>query len=307
MGLFQHPASRWWRYQQERFPLLAHSPLIAAFSLSALGVSRLSGGRGGVSGPAEIGAAFLSTLLFFLLLRIADEFKDFEDDCRYRAYRPVPQGLVTLRELAALALASVVIQGGVALWVHPPLLALLVGAWLYLGGMTREFFMPAWLRAHPLTYLGSHMLIVPLIALYASAFDWLIAGRRPSTVVAWFLLMCFFNGTVVELGRKLRAPRDEETGVATYSVLWGVRLAVLAWGLAIFLAGTSCLLAAQQLSPLGPMAGFLGLLSVPALVTAGRALAKPDETRGSSFQLASGIWVLGTYLGLWGIPLLVRG
>lgn len=299
--------NRWWRYQQERFPLLAHGTLIAVFSLSALGVSRLSGGREGVPGPTELGAAFLSTLLFFLLLRIADEFKDFEDDCRYRPSRPVPRGLVTLRELAVLALISLAIQGGVAVWLHPPLLAFLAGAWLYLGSMTREFFLPAWLRAHPLTYLASHMLIVPLIALYATAFDWLIAGRRPSAVVAWFLLMSFFNGIVVELGRKLRAPQDEETGVVTYSALWGVRRAVLAWDLAILLAGTSCLLAAQRLSPLPPMLGLLGLLAIPALVPAGRALVRPEATRGRSFQLASGIWVLGTYLGLWGIPLLVRG
>ena len=43
--------------------------------------------------------AFVTCFLFFLQLRIADEFKDFEEDTRYRPYRPVPRGLVTLREL----------------------------------------------------------------------------------------------------------------------------------------------------------------------------------------------------------------
>jgi hypothetical protein len=34
-------ANRWWIYQRERFPLLAHSPVIAAFSLSAVSYSAL--------------------------------------------------------------------------------------------------------------------------------------------------------------------------------------------------------------------------------------------------------------------------
>jgi 4-hydroxybenzoate polyprenyltransferase len=299
--------SRWWRYQAERFPLAAHGPLIAAFTLAALGVSRLSGGREGIPELTEIGAAFFSILCFFLLLRVADEFKDFEDDCCFRPYRPVPRGLVTLRELAGLGLAGLAIQGGLALWVHPRLLPLLIGLWLYLACMTREFFVPAWLRAHPLIYLVSHMLIVPLIGLYGSAFDWLAAGHWPSTPVVWFLLLCFFNGCVVELGRKIRAPHEEETGVETYSALWGMRRAVLGWSLALCLAGAACLLAALRPGPPLPMVALLVALSVPALMAAGRALARPHEMRAACFQLTSGIWVLGTYLVLWGIPLLARG
>jgi 4-hydroxybenzoate polyprenyltransferase len=40
---------------------------------------------------------------------------------------------------------------------------------------------------------------------------------------AWngFFWVSFFNGTVLEIGRKIRAPQDEEAGVETYSFLWG--------------------------------------------------------------------------------------
>src|SRR6266403_3384965 len=65
--------SRWYIYQRERFPLLAHGPLVLAFSLSALCFSTLL--RGGQNWPAwpAIIVAFLNSLFFFLQLRLADE------------------------------------------------------------------------------------------------------------------------------------------------------------------------------------------------------------------------------------------
>ena len=87
--------------------------------------------------------------------------------------------------------------------------------------MTREFFVAEWLKARPFTYLWSHMLIVPLIDLYATACDWLPAGVAPPAGLGWFLAASFFNGIVVEIGRKLRAPADEEPGVETYSAAVG--------------------------------------------------------------------------------------
>ena len=97
---------RWWVYQRERFPLLGHGPLIAAFSFSALSFSTMLRGERQWPSPAAFLVAFATCFLFFLQLRLADEFKDFEEDSRYRPYRPVPRGLVTLRELAWVGVGS---------------------------------------------------------------------------------------------------------------------------------------------------------------------------------------------------------
>ncbi len=115
--------TRWITYQRERFPLLAHGPLVAAFSVSAVCFSRLVRGEPGLPPPASLVVAFVTALIFFLQLRIADEFKDFEDDARYRPYRPVPRGLVTLRELGWIGVGGAAIQLALALWLHPPLVA----------------------------------------------------------------------------------------------------------------------------------------------------------------------------------------
>ncbi len=76
--------------------------------------------------------------------------------------------------------------------------------------------------------MASHMLILPLVDLYATACDWRVGGRAPAPPdgLAWFLVVSYLNGMVIEIGRKTRAPADEEHGVETYSALWGVRGAV---------------------------------------------------------------------------------
>src|SRR5690606_961135 len=69
---------RWWIYQRERFPLLAHGPLIAAFSACAVSYSSLLRNSPTPEAPMFL-TAFVVCLLMFLQLRIADEFKDAED------------------------------------------------------------------------------------------------------------------------------------------------------------------------------------------------------------------------------------
>ena len=87
-------ANRWWIYQKERFPIIAHGLLIAAFSFSGMCLSALL--RGSATFPALYPSltAFLVALLF-LLLRIADEFKDAQSGC---ALSPIPPSSTWLGE-----------------------------------------------------------------------------------------------------------------------------------------------------------------------------------------------------------------
>ena len=164
--------NRWWIYQRERFPVFAHGPLIAAFSLSAVCCSSLLRGDFRLPSSLSLLVAFGTALLFFLQLRIADEFKDFEEDARHRPYRPVPRGLVSLQELGIVGVLSAVVQLGLAWMLRPELALLLVFVWFYLALMSKEFFVGSWMKSRPLFYMISHMAIVPLIDLYATACDW---------------------------------------------------------------------------------------------------------------------------------------
>ena len=75
--------NRWWIYQRERFPVAAHGALIAAFSLSAVCFSALLRGASAFPPVRTLLVAFVSSFIFFLQLRIADEFKDYEEDARW--------------------------------------------------------------------------------------------------------------------------------------------------------------------------------------------------------------------------------
>ena len=292
---------RWWIYQRERFPLVAHGPLILAFSLSAVCFSSLLRGVERFPVWPVVMVAFFSSLISFLHLRLADEFKDFEEDSRFRPYRAVPRGLVRLRELAVVWVLTGLVQLLLAVWLEVRLVPLLLATWIYLGLMSREFFCRKALKARPFTYMWTHMLIMPLIDLYATACDWLTTSGRPPEGLIWFLLLSFFNGFILEIGRKIRAPRDEETGVETYSVLWGRRRAIGAWLLAMVLTGGTALVAANAIGFLVPVAVVLGGILMVSVWVSWGFLRKPQN--GKPFETLSGLWTLCLYLFLGILPL----
>jgi 4-hydroxybenzoate polyprenyltransferase len=319
--------NRWWIYQRERFPIFAHGPLILAFSFSAVSFSWLLRTNAGWPGWRSALVAFATCFLFFLQLRLADEFKDFEEDSRFRPYRPVPRGLVTLRELAVLFVIAAVVQLVLALWLAPRMVLLLFVPWLYLAGMSKEFFAREWLKARPITYLWTHMLIMPLVDFYATGCDWLASGAAMPRGLFWFLAASFCNGVVIELGRKIRAPVDEEPGVQTYSTLWGRERAVAAWlGMLVLTAGCATLAAAKIHFTIPVVATLGTLLLIATLIawnfitrsaergtrnpeplrTSRSALRVPPAGAGKRIELLSGLWTLALYLSLGIAPLLWR-
>lgn len=298
--------NRWWIYQRERFPIFGHGPLILAFSFSAVSYSRLLRREPGLPGLWPAAVAFISCFLIFLQLRIADEFKDIDEDTAFRPYRPVPRGLVTLRSLGGLFVLAAAVQLALALSLRPMMALVLAVVWIYLAAMSKEFFAREWLKARPLTYMLTHMVIMPQIDFYGTSCDWLAAGVSPPRGLGWFLAVSFFNGLVVEIGRKIRAPADEERGVQTYSVVWGRRGAVAAWLLALALTYGSAIMAAQRIGFALPVVIVLGAALLLAIVLAARFLRQLQPRQGKSIEIVSGIWTLCVYLMLGAAPILVR-
>ncbi|MFN4261848.1 MAG: UbiA family prenyltransferase [Gemmataceae bacterium] len=299
-------ANRWWVYQRERFPVLAHGLLIAAFSFSAVSFSALLRGPGTYPAWQSAAVAFVTSFIFFLQLRIADEFKDFDEDAKYRPYRPVPRGLVTLKELGLVGMGGAAVQLLLALWREPTLALWLAVVWLYLALMSKEFFVGRWLRHQHVLYMLSHMLILPLVDLYATACDWWPAQQRAPHGLLWFLIVSYFNGIVLEVGRKIRAPEDEEVGVSTYSHLWGRKRAVLAWLGALLVTTLSAILAAREIRFVLPVVALLGFLLMIAGLLSRRFLVKPTTGRAKLIEGFSGVWTLLMYLSLGAVPLLAQ-
>ncbi len=291
---------RWWIYQKERFPLFAHGPLIFAFSACAVSFSSLLRGA-----PAPtwqmILTAFGVCLLMFLQLRIADEFKDAGEDARWRPYRPVPRGLVRLRELRVVFGIAALTQVGLVLALDLRLLWVLAIAWIYLALMSVEFFCRDWLKKRPIVYLVTHMGIMPLVDFFGTACEWLPRGSSAPAGLGWFLAASFFNGIVIEIGRKLRQPGDEEEGVETYSRLWGKSVASNVWLGSLAATLVCAVAAAREIDFMVPVSLALAPIALVALAL------KPAYLRGSlagkRIEMISAVWTLTLYLMLGLVPL----
>jgi len=297
---------RWYTYQKERFPLAGHGPLIAVFSASAVCFSCMLRAPGSAPRTASLVVAFVTCLLFFLQLRIADEFKDFEDDSRWRPYRAVPRGLVTLGQLRLLFILTAAIQAALALGYYPWLLVLLGITWTYLALMSVEFFARDWLKNRPILYMTSHMAIMPLVDLYATATDWLPVQSRPPAGLMWFLFASYFNGLVIEIGRKIRVPADEEEGVETYSALWGRPAAIAAWVGVMSTCGICAVLAARHVNFMAPVAAIAGAV-ILAAAAAGVMISRSTKPgKGKLAEIISGVWTLLLYTTLGIAPLVLQ-
>ena len=298
-------ANRWWIYQRERFPLAVFVPLAIVVAVSALAHSALLRGMQFLPGALTTAAAATSAFLLYLQMRVLDEFKDFEDDRRFRPYRAVPRGLVTRGELAWIASAGAVVQLAMALLTDVRLVGLLAVVWGYLALMTAEFFASSWLKARPFLYMISHLVVGALITVYLSAFDWLPENAVPRPDLLALAAGSYCAGALLEIGRKIRAPGDEEHGVVTYSAVWGRDTAVYAWFAVFLLTGGVGWIAASNVGFAIPCLVIFMLLAALASGCCWAFMRTPVTVRAQAIEKLSGVATLAFYLVLGPMPLAV--
>ena len=166
--------------------------------------------------------AFVSCLLFFFTLRVSDEFKDHEEDARWRPYRACREGLVTLRELGGSRSPRPRFRwlprsgSATAAWTASARVALC-------GVMTKEFWVKeGWRRIRSrsvdaMLIHAAHRSVRHGVRLLAADL-----GRRMVSGCS-VLIASFFNGMWWRWVGRSGSPADEEEGVVTYSAIWGPR------------------------------------------------------------------------------------
>ena len=281
--------ARWGVYQSERFPLVRHAPLVVVTVLCALMFTL--GLRNEPRFPS-LSLWFFSSLVtlgLFFQLRVLDEFKDFDDDSKFRPYRPVPRGVLKLSDLAGAGWLFAVLQLALTLAFAPRAILTLIVCWAFMGLMAAEFFVPAWLQARPLLYMLSHAPITGLIQVNISAWLWVVG--LPLEVI-WLALSATAAGMVLEIGRKIRAPEDEEPGVNTYTAAWGRPRALAAWTGAAAIAATLTLVSSFGLVSI---IGF-GLVSVLSAWLALSFLRDGSRRFSKLFEPVSALWALVVFV-----------
>ena len=252
-------------YLNERFPLGKNSFFVLIFTLSGYiytgllynskiiksilskEVNRVSllGGKGIDKVPIiwyKLFPLFIIIFMFFFQLRITDEFKDYEEDLKYRPYRPVQRGIISLKALGKIGIATIIIQIILAHVINPKLIYFMLLVWIYMFLMTKEFFIKNWLTERILIYALSHVVIMIFITLViVKGTGYILQDHFLETLylslkkyeknifiglIPLFALN-YLNGIVLEIGRKTRKADEEEHGVQTYSKLWGRKNAVI--------------------------------------------------------------------------------
>ena len=215
-------ARRLYAYLAERFPLLGHGVLICAYYSSNQFLARVLTEPGRpmrYDGSSLLGA--LTLFLFFFHLRVFDEHKDYEEDCRHYPQRVLQRGLVTLRDLKVLGAIAIGLEVVLCVMRGRAALAAWAVAFAFSVLMLKEFFVPGWLKRHFLVYAVTHLLVMPFLSLTVFAFA---TGRWPWEAPPWFWMYAWVGFFVTfnwEVSRKIRAPADEIDGVETYTRIFG--------------------------------------------------------------------------------------
>lgn len=172
-------------------------------------------------GIPEIVGGF-TVFSFLLWLRIADDFKDYELDCRLFSHRPLPSGRVKKKDLAVFV--TILIAVTVALNV-----IFMNNFWFFLFLYVYGTLMSLWFfhkkkiqKSLPLA-LVTHNPVQMIMNVYIISFTCIKYGLNAFTLTnflaAWTL---YFPALIWEVSRKIRAPRDE-TEYVTYSKLFGYK------------------------------------------------------------------------------------
>jgi 4-hydroxybenzoate polyprenyltransferase len=208
-------------YFKEMFPASAMGGTIITALAIQLVYFRLHDLRFPVSFPLIVPGIVLTALT--LLLRIMDEFKDFQDDLTHFPERPLPSGRVKKSDLAYLAITCVV----TIIFLSSTSKALLIWGLVnlgYAGLMYKWFFVESLMRKSlPLAFISHHPIVLfNFIYLLISC-----TQMHPEvTLEKWYYILpvCLIY-TNWEIVRKIRAPK-QETGYTTYSKLMGPRKAM---------------------------------------------------------------------------------
>ena len=263
---------------------------------------------------------FIIIFMFFFQLRITDEFKDYEEDLKYRPYRPVQRGIISLKALGKIGIATIIIQIILAHVINPKLIYFMLLVWVYMFLMTKEFFIKNWLTERILIYALSHVVIMIFITLvivkgtgyilqdhFSETLYLLLEKYEKNIFIGLIPLFAlnYLNGIVLEIGRKTRRADEEEHGVQTYSKLWGRKKAVIILSLLFVIEYFFVILGLAHTYEKYFL--FNGLTLLVILIVSIYFMVKflKKDLSGKIVETVSGLWIIFSSMSLGLLPYFV--
>ena len=168
-----------------------------------------------------LGLAFLAHLF---ILRVMDEFKDFESDKIFHPNRAVQKGIITLLELKRLGFSAAIVQLasiGMIAKQAPVVFLVWLFVWLWSFLMMKEFFIKEFLRKKLLFYSVLHLLISPFMFLTGWLYYSTLQNDQDYFKLFLLLTLSFSTGLMFEFARKNRSVEEDKKGEISFSLIWG--------------------------------------------------------------------------------------
>jgi len=274
-----------WRvFQRERFPMRTHLPLIFVLLFAHITLTGFSE----VKAWPTI-ALFFVLLSFFFRMRLFDEIKDYETDCEMNPSRPLPRGILRVRDLKWTIFILFGFELALTCIANPIALVLLLTAQGYSFLMYKEFFIGKFLRLHLTTYAVTHTVVMILLSALCSTWlseylPWQLETRY------WiFAIGCFGVFNVFEFGRKTFAETEEKSGADSYSKVWG-RGGAVALNLSQVLLGLGAMGYAYPYNSLQWLLG--GIILATLFITGINYLISNTATAAKIYRAVSGVTIL---------------
>jgi 4-hydroxybenzoate polyprenyltransferase len=189
----------WLTYIKERFPIPVYLLLAGGIATTGLLVH-----DGPMSWPA-LALGVLGLLLFLGLLRLMDEYKDYDKDRIAHPERPLPRGLLkvaTVKKVIHAGALLMLAYGGVAyLYAGIPASVFYLVATLFLWLMFKEFYVGSWLSKYPIVYAITHQVVMLPLVVFCTTLARPEMWNEPPT---WYAASCALGSFFTyEICRKL--------------------------------------------------------------------------------------------------------
>jgi hypothetical protein len=209
--------SNWIKFFKERSPF-------ASYLLITMGPALSGYFLAGKINSASILISFIGFFLLFMVLRMMDEYKDYDKDVLAYPQRPLPRGLIPLPQFRKAITIGLCLLASfdILLLVKGHILAfyLYTSVIIHLWLMYKEFYCAEWINKKPLFYAFTHQTILITLCLFS------ISNFNPSgfsfTLMDWvYSLSVFFAFFSYEVCRKLNPAAHPV--LKTYLYTYGIK------------------------------------------------------------------------------------
>jgi 4-hydroxybenzoate polyprenyltransferase len=210
-------------YLAQRFPIV-NMLLFAILFYTVLSCSQHFGINTFSFNPLDL-LGGLACISFFFRLRVFDEIKDYELDCKLHPDRVLQSGKIRLIDLQIITGTLFLVEVYWSYVMGPNTLIMFGVCVGYSLIMRYEFFIPEYLKSRLLLYAISHMLIMPLVMIWLwSAWQPTLAFTAPLVIL---MSLSILGGFSFELARKIHAPDAERDEQDSYSKVLGLNGSII--------------------------------------------------------------------------------